>query len=59
MTFLLFARNDGVPEFLSPQPGDQAEVLEEARAGTAVYHAGVQSVEKNTANFKLQLRHIK
>lgn len=33
-----------MPEFLSPQPGDQAEVLEEARAGTAVYHAGMQGV---------------
>ena len=32
-----------MPEFLSPQPGDQAEVLEEARAGTAVYHAGEET----------------
>ena len=47
-------RNDGVPEFISPQPGDQAEVLEEARAGTAVYHAVASDPDDpNTANGKI------
>ena len=48
------SRNDGVPEFINPQPGDEAVVLEEASVGSAVYHAVASDPDDpNTANGKI------
>ena len=48
------SRNDGVPEFIDPQPGVEAVVLEEASVGTAVYHAVASDPDDpNTANGKI------
>jgi hypothetical protein len=48
------SRNDGVPEFLRPQPGQIAEVPEEASGGTAVFQAEAKDPDDpNTANGKL------
>ena len=48
------SRNDGVPQFISPQPGDEAVVLEEASVGTAVYHAvATDPDDPSTANGKI------
>ena len=48
------SRNDGVPVFKSPLPGQQAVVLEEAAPGTAVFHAAATDPDDpGTANGKL------
>ena len=48
------SRNDGVPKFLKPLPGEMAEVPEEASVGTAVFQAeAMDPDDPNTANGKL------
>jgi len=48
------SRNDGVPKFLKPEPGQVAEVPEEASVGTAVFQAeATDPDDPNTANGKL------
>jgi len=48
------SRNDGVPKFLKPEPGEIAEVPEEASVGTAVFQAeATDPDDPNTANGKL------
>lgn len=46
--------NDGVPEFLQPQPGVIAQVAEEASVGTVVYQAQASDPDDpNTSNGKI------
>merc|ERR1719507_432700 len=48
------SRNDGVPQFRKPEPGQTAEVPEESSIGTAVFQAeAVDPDDPNTANGKL------
>ena len=48
------SRNDGVPEFISPQVGDVATVLEESSAGSFVFQCEAYDPDDpNTANGKL------
>ena len=48
------SRNDGVPQFMKPEPGQVAEVPEESSTGTAVFQAeAVDPDDPSTANGKL------
>jgi len=48
------SRNDGVPKFIKPEPGQIAEVPEESSVGTAVFQAeATDPDDPNTANGKL------
>jgi len=48
------SRNDGVPKFLKPEPGEIAEVPEESSVGTVVFQAeAIDPDDPNTANGKL------
>ena len=48
------SRNDGVPEFISPQVGEIAEVFEESAIGTLVYQARARDPDDpSTANGKI------
>ena len=48
------SRNDGVPEFISPQVGEIAEVYEESAIGTIVYQARARDPDDpSTANGKI------